>query len=971
MKKNCLFTMAAVSVLLFGGCISSAPNDEKDALNPDNVYESSEHLVCNNKTIRLAKVSKNLLEDNFAAPSSIWEDFINFEKRITFTYGERLGTKGLVLTTNIGGDTAFELRTKPFTVNPGSDFVFRIGARGSIDLSRARGHQELYHTQIVWLDAKGKQVDVQPFSYETAPEKVIFTTITGQVPDKAEKAVIRFGADSPNITRGNYVTYTHISFQSTEKDSQQWPTGYFISRPFLTPDKGKIIWDADVPAGTSLAVQLATAPDDNGIPGVWTPFGGEELNPAKAFLKSGAKLPPFPNNHPWMRYKVTFNGTNLKSPVLKSIRIGEIFDNNWLGEDTTPPVIQKQFPTISENASLPVVFSVTDQTRVEWRTLELLMDGKDITSQVKRSSNTVTYTPQTPIAPVTPQFTDFNDWDIQNLAKRLTITTTRENVPGLFVSRDDEELDTMFSATSPMQSIQAGAEYKFTVEIRHNLPISKSGAAQHAPLKILWFDKNGKPVGEPAFLYTPDCLMWTPFTLTAKAPEGAERAQAFIRLDTPNIANKKYYQCKNPKWEGPVGTALKKTPNLHLFNLKISDAAGNEITGSYSLLIDKPLTRNVVTLRDDGFVLVDGTPFFPIGIYAVCKREFNGNNLDKAVYDLKEAGFNLIHTYGSRRDTNFKELVAAAEKYGMKMYVASRHGANSLNEEDYLKDIANEYRSPAAFAWYLADDTSGYVSPEKLRRLHSILRELDPYHITVQADGVGTPENSHYHDYVHSTDGYLPEIYPVRKSLPNEQSVPKVIQDMKVIQADLAAAGNPVKTIWPIIQYFEGWSGWDRFPTFAQLRAMSYLAIIHGGHGITWYTYGGFDKNHGITHTPEIWNNMKTVATELNALSEVFLTHSNGKTIAAQIQGKVKLDALGFDAISVLYKQLGNKSFLICANSSEATITAKFDTKEAGISPDVAKVWFEDRTIKLQKGVFEDTFEPNGVHVYELKGLFD
>ena len=82
--------------------------------------------------------------------------------------------------------------------------------------------------------------------------------------------------------------------------------------------------------------------------------------------------------------------------------------------------------------------------------------------------------------------------------------------------------------------------------------------------------------------------------------------------------------------------------------------------------------------------------------------------------------------------------------------------------------------------------------------------------------------------------------------------------------------------------------------------------------------------------------------------------------------------AFGALCAMILFDHKTNhRSFLICANSSEATITAKFDTKEAGISPDVAKVWFEDRTIKLQKGVFEDTFEPNGVHVYELKGLFD
>ncbi|MBR4222644.1 MAG: hypothetical protein IKR81_15905 [Victivallales bacterium] len=341
MKKHHLFMFAAVSAMLLGGCISASSN-ENAALNPDNVYESSEHLQCSNRTIRLARVSKNLLEDNFTGPSPIWEDFINFEKKITFTYGEKLGTKGLILTTTKGGDTAFELRTKPFEVAAGSDFVLRLGARGSVDLFCAKGHADLYHTQIVWLDEKGKQVGVQPFSYETAPEKVIVTTITGQVPDGAAKAVIRFGADSPTITPTPYVAYTHISFQSTTKDSPQWPTGSFISRPFLAPNKGRISWEADVPEGTSLSVQLSTAPDDKGMPGTWTPFGGEGLNPDKAFMKSGIKLPQIPNNHPWMRYKVTFTGKESKSPVLKSVRIGEIFDDNWLGEDTTPPVILKK-----------------------------------------------------------------------------------------------------------------------------------------------------------------------------------------------------------------------------------------------------------------------------------------------------------------------------------------------------------------------------------------------------------------------------------------------------------------------------------------------------------------------------------------------------------------------------------------------------------------------------------------------------
>ena len=82
---------------------------------------------------------------------------------------------------------------------------------------------------------------------------------------------------------------------------------------------------------------------------------------------------------------------------------------------------------------------------------------------------------------------------------------------------------------------------------------------------------------------------------------------------------------------------------------------------------------------------------------------------------------------------------------------------------------------------------------------------------------------------------------------------------MKTIYDDLSRNGSPVKTIWAIIQHFDGW-GWKRFPTFDELRAMSYLSIIHGAHGITWYTYGGYNKNHGVTSTPEHWKEITTVA---------------------------------------------------------------------------------------------------------------
>ena len=49
-------------------------------------------------------------------------------------------------------------------------------------------------------------------------------------------------------------------------------------------------------------------------------------------------------------------------------------------------------------------------------------------------------------------------------------------------------------------------------------------------------------------------------------------------------------------------------------------------------------------MRDDGVILVDGQPLFPIGLYSVWKREHNGNDFNRCFTELREAGFNTIHT---------------------------------------------------------------------------------------------------------------------------------------------------------------------------------------------------------------------------------------------------------------------------------------------------------------------------------------
>jgi hypothetical protein len=354
---------------------------------------------------------------------------------------------------------------------------------------------------------------------------------------------------------------------------------------------------------------------------------------------------------------------------------------------------------------------------------------------------------------------------------------------------------------------------------------------------------------------------------------------------------------------------------------------------------------------------VDGKPFFPIGLYAVWKKAFNDNSFDKAFADLQAAGFNLAHTYNSGRGPDFTEFYAAAHRHGIRLYVSPHTGANARDVEGVLYDVVREEGRPALLAWYLADDTAGYVSAEELRTISEAVHDVDPAHLTVQADGVGGPPVSRYRDYVNSTDGFLPELYPIRDS--GERGVPQIIADMKTVAGDLQQAGTRQRTIWPIIQYFQGW-GWPRYPTRDELWAMSYLAIIHGANGITWYTYGGAGDNHGVTDNPEVWGNICALAGEVAKLQEALVEPTSAQPPAPEVSSGPARDALGFPSISVLLKEHAGKHYLLAANSANAAVTARLRVAGGRL----VSVPYEDRQITADGEGLVDTFKPFGVHVY-------
>lgn len=415
-------------------------------------------------------------------------------------------------------------------------------------------------------------------------------------------------------------------------------------------------------------------------------------------------------------------------------------------------------------------------------------------------------------------------------------------------------------------------------------------------------------------------------------------------------------------------------PGKHTIKVSVSNIKGIASNNTKYLIIGKHRSPHTpkTTLRDDGVTLIDGKPFFPIGIYGVCKCFFNNNDWDKCMQDLQKTGFNLLHTYERVNSPEGAPYLAAVKKYGFKMWFEGR--------DPFKRQLLNQHiKNSDILAWYLGDDTSDYTHPARFIDLYDASRAVDGSRLTCQADGTGVHKKvSQYRDFVLGSDVFMPEIYPGQRNtdIDREKSVAQIIHEMKECTFDIAVSGTQrPRALWPIIQYFYSTvrdnpkRGWLRFPDRDEMRAMSYAAIIHGGQGIIWYTYGKKPYNgeiigaFGVNSTPERWKDITEITREFQYLSDVLTsrTPSEQPETPHVLSGPAQ-DHYGRPSVTCLLKKHNGKYYLFAVNATRKSVKAQFRLPVAK----AGKVLFENRSVPVKSGVLTDTFKPFDVHVYEF-----
>ena len=336
--------------------------------------------------------------------------------------------------------------------------------------------------------------------------------------------------------------------------------------------------------------------------------------------------------------------------------------------------------------------------------------------------------------------------------------------------------------------------------------------------------------------------------------------------------------------------------------------------------------RKPKNLTEDGTILHQGKPFFPIGMY----------HPSLASYPLlAEFGFNAVQ--GSAPDDlmQFEAGLDEAQKYGLAVDVPLYGGLKVAgNIEKSLEKIKNFADHPAILCWKIIDEPN--LRPEISHEVPPVYRALkaadskNPIELTIS----GGAALEYWGDFA---DIAQVDVYPLPA------------QPMDEVSKNARLAMNELKP-WQNLSFVLQ-SGWvadlSNQPSPAQARSMVYLALAEGAKGIWWYSM--YDPGWDLTKTP-LWPHMKEINAEIKTLSEPLML---GKVVK-----EIHSDQADAHFRAVEYQ---GKIYLLFTNPQDAPIEVSFSLppqwRSYRLLDNQAKTALKNHTLKVSlQGVDSRTF---------------
>jgi len=331
-------------------------------------------------------------------------------------------------------------------------------------------------------------------------------------------------------------------------------------------------------------------------------------------------------------------------------------------------------------------------------------------------------------------------------------------------------------------------------------------------------------------------------------------------------------------------------------------------------------------------IRVDGKPFFPFGPL------FCGWTGADMILFVREAGFNTVWMGNKWNPLAHEQRpLTLMDQVGLNL-VETRY--LHFEKPDAAQRIAGFINNTGKHRCVIArmdiDEPGGERQPEKAKQMLKLAAKLNPY----------VPSYANHNSWgMFQRYAGLPgpimsiDRYPIGSTPPNEiYTVEKVVEYM---EKEAAPRRMPV---WIILQSV----GHRRNPTAAELNFMTYIAIIRGASGITYWA--------GIPRPRGTWNRMKELSREIEALTPILFS------VEPTPQIKIRPEP----TVTAITRQHDGATYVIALNRSSSPCSADIfvDTPD---KLSTCSVLFESREVPVVSNKISDRFGPFERHVYRMR----
>lgn len=219
-----------------------------------------------------------------------------------------------------------------------------------------------------------------------------------------------------------------------------------------------------------------------------------------------------------------------------------------------------------------------------------------------------------------------------------------------------------------------------------------------------------------------------------------------------------------------------------------------------------------------------------------------------------------------------------------------------------------------------------------------------------------TGDTASYAEYAKGADILAFDIYPVNST--DDEVKDKLWMVAQGVDK-LRAYSDFKKPVWVWLET-TGYNDPSGTPSPAQIRAETWMALVHGARGIGWFCHifsPDFDET-GLLDVPASKAAVAKIDTEITALAPVLNTRSlaNGATVSSS-NAAVPVDLLVKRHDGALYV------FAVAMRPGATTATFQLRDPQAG----QVEVIGESRTLSVDAGKFEDSFAADyAVHLYRI-----